>query len=81
MKARRLIALLAVSIVLALGAVGCGSSNGSGARPHHHAVAKGVVGAVIIHHLVKKHGGHHALAKAVAGGVIIHHVVKKHGRR
>jgi hypothetical protein len=75
MKVRRLIALLAVCLTLAFAVVGCGTSGTSG---HHHALLKSVAGAVVIHHLVKKHGGKHALAKAVIGGAVIHHVVTHH---
>ena len=71
MRNRVLAVVLAVSLCFSVVVSGCGSS---GSR---HPLLKSVVGAVVIHHVLKKRGSSHALLKSVAAGALIHHVLKK----
>ncbi len=75
MRRRTLVLVLSLAVLLSGFAAGCGSSSPS--HRGHHAVLKSVGGAVIVHHLLKKHHSKHALLKSVAAGGVIHHFVKK----
>ncbi len=72
MRNRAVAVVLSVSLFFAVGLAGCGSSGGS-----HHRLLKSVVGAAVIHHVLKKRGSSHPLLKSVAAGAVIHHVLKK----
>lgn len=79
MKGRTLAFILSLTLLLSGLAAGCGSTSSSHqpSRHGHHAVLKSVGGAVIVHHVLKKHHSKHALLKSVAAGGVIHHVVKR----
>jgi hypothetical protein len=64
--------MLTVSLLFGVALSGCGSTGGS-----RHPLLKSVVGAAVIHHVLKKRGSSHALLKSVAAGALIHHVLKK----
>jgi hypothetical protein len=70
---RALAVILGVSLFLAVAVSGCGSTGATGS---HHRVLKSVVGAAVIHHVLKKRGSSHPLLKSVAAGAVIHHVLK-----
>jgi hypothetical protein len=70
---RRLLAVLFVSLSLAVPLAGCGSNGTS-----HHDLLKSAAGAVILHHELKKHHVSHPLAKSVGAGLLLHHELKKH---
>ena len=72
---RRLLALVFVTLALAVPLSACGSGAHS---TGHHALLKSAAGALIVHHELKKHHVKHPLAKSLAAGAVIHHVVKHH---
>ncbi len=72
MRNRAVAVILTISLFFAVALSGCGSSGRS-----RHPLLKSVVGAAVIHHVLKKRGSSHPLLKSVAAGAVIHHVLKK----
>jgi hypothetical protein len=71
---RAVAVILTVSLLFAVAVSGCGSTGRAGS---HHRLLKSVVGAAVIHHVLKQRGSSHPLLKSVAAGAVIHHVLKR----